>query len=32
VFKILKGIDKLNPEQIFSARRQTHNTRQSANP
>lgn len=32
VFKILKGIDKLNPEQIFSARRQTHHTRQSANP
>ena len=32
VFKILKGIDKLNPKQIFSARRQTHHTRQSANP
>ncbi len=32
VFKIVKGIDKLDPEKIFPARRQYQNTRQLANP
>jgi hypothetical protein len=32
VFKIVKGIDKLDPEKIFPARRQFQNTRQLANP
>jgi hypothetical protein len=32
LFKILKGIDKMDPEKLFSARRTTQNTRQSSNP
>ncbi len=32
VFKILKGIDKIDPEKLFQARRTTQNTRQSSNP
>ncbi len=32
VFKILKGIDRLVPEQIFGRRRENQYTRQSANP
>jgi hypothetical protein len=32
VFKILKGIDRVVPEQIFGRRRENQYTRQSANP
>ncbi len=32
VFKILKGINKVEPEQIFGRRRENQYTRQSANP
>jgi hypothetical protein len=32
VFKIFKGIDRLDPEKIFPARRQYQNTIQLANP
>ncbi len=32
MFKILKGIDKMDKEKLFLARRTTQNIRQSSNP